>query len=187
MLSALCHLFPLVLFEVFILDVYQDVRLRISITRIISPTVTFLVTDKFPFWITCLQHLTSSIESNRANAPRHHYASFMALLWQQKHWYALQPIKRTPCMVCQGHCSTFNHQWLEMWERVSGSSWGHVFNNIMTLLLVTKQALVSSRSPSIEVIFNEKGKPQFLTCLPLCGSFHQDQIIISGGHLVRLI
>lgn len=111
----------------------------------------------------------------------------MVLLWQQKHWNVLQSIKRKPCRVRQGHGSTFNHRWFEMWEHVSGSSRGHVFNNIMALLLVTKQALMSSRTPSAEVTFNENTSHNSLLVYLFLVVFVKIKFGIGRGHLVRAI
>lgn len=132
----------------------------------------------FLFELGVFWHLTPNSESSLTNAHRHHYASFTAPLRD-----TLLPIKRTPGRVCQGHGSTFNHQRFEMWERVSGSSWGHVFNNITALLLVTKQAVMSSRTPSIKVTFNENAQHSSLFVYLFVVVFIKIKFGIGGGHL----
>lgn len=131
--------------------------------------------------LSVLWHLTPNSESSLTNAPWHHYASFTVLLWQQELWSALQLVQSTPCRVCQGHSSTFNHQWFEMWERVSGSGRGHVFNNIMAPLQVTK---LSSRTPSVEVTFNENASHNSLLVYLFVVVFIKIKFGISRGHLV---
>lgn len=57
----------------------------------------------------------------------------------------------------------------------------------MALLLVTKQALMSSRTPSIEVTFNENASHKSLLVYLFVVVFIKIKFGISGGHLVRLI
>lgn len=57
----------------------------------------------------------------------------------------------------------------------------------MALLLVTKQARMSSRSPSVEVTFNENARHNSLPVYLFVVVFIKIKSGISGGHLVRPI
>ncbi len=57
----------------------------------------------------------------------------------------------------------------------------------MALLLVTKQALMSSRPPSIEVTFNENASHNSLPVYLFVVVFIKIKFGISRGHLVRPI
>lgn len=133
------------------------------------------------FWPRSILNSRSGITT----ALQHHHESFMVMLWEQKYWYP--PQSETPCRECEGHRSTFNHQWFEMWARGSGSSWGQVFNNIMALLLVAKQALTSSRTPFVEVTFNENVSHNSLLVYLFVVVFIKIKFGISRGHLVQPI